>query len=302
MSAGTASSAALRQLVVALATALALVGCAKKHPRVTAKARGVYEQLATRLEQAARKQDAKEVHQACAGSAIQSCSCLRTAAKLALDRDFHKEALLVLDAKPAGCRVGGLMAEALARARRLDEAEREAQAALKENPQDRYATYAAAHVLYVRGKAGPARAEAQRAVQRGRGCAAHLLVGLLDFHGNRLQDALNSFERMRKLDSRDVAAIYNIAVVYHRQNRYRLAREEYLRALRINPRHADSRYNLVILTHGVGAQAEARHHLKKYAFLLPQDPRIPKLTALLKETPRRRPMGQTGPMRPGMTP
>lgn len=304
----TASTNGIRQLIIVLAATLAVGGCAKKKTGGIKTSTGVYEQLAKKLAQQSRTQDAQEVRQACAGAAKRSCSCVQTAAKLGLDRDLYKNALLVLGAKPAGCRVGGLKAEALARAKRLDEAQREARAALKANPHNRYATYAVAHIHYVKGDAAKARVAAQRAIQKGRGRVAHLLVGLLAFHQKQLPAALKSFQMMLTLDAKDVAAIFNMGVVYHRQNHYRLSREAYLRALRIHPRHADARYNMVVLTHGVGAVAEARHHLKKFRFLLPREPRIARLEALLKTKPRRRPMlrrppaphpSMTAPPRPG---
>lgn len=290
---GSCAPMASALLLGAVAVALAMGGCAKNKGK-TARTKSVHEQLADKLERAARTADAKEVRQACAGAAGRSCSCVRTAARLALNRDLYAVALQVLAKTPKGCVAGGMLAEALARAKRLEEAEREARTALGANPQNRYATYAVAHIHYLRSQNTRARAAAQRAVQRGRGTVAHLLTGLLDFRQKKLQVALKSFEQMRKLDPKNVDAIYNIAVVHHQLNHYRKAREGYLRALKIHPRYADARYNLVVLTHGVGAIAEARHHLKKYAALLPKDPRIQRLRALLKQ-PRRAPRSRPRP-------
>ncbi len=299
---GTARTIGILQLIAVLAAALALGGCAKKKPTGKTTPKGVFEQLAQKLEQAGRTRDAKEVRQACSGAAKRSCSCAQSAVKLALELDLHKDALSVLAAKPAGCRVGGLKAEALARARRLDEARKEAQTVLKANPHERYATYAMAHYYYVKGDAGKARAEAQKAIQRGRGRVAHLLLGLMAFHQKQFPSALKSFQQMLKLDPKDVAAIFNIGVLYHQQNHYRLAREHYLRALRIHPRHADARYNIVVLTHSVGAQGEARYQLKKLRHLVPRDPRLAKLEALLKTKAPRRPLNFRRPApRPAMT-
>jgi tetratricopeptide (TPR) repeat protein len=279
-------------LAALLAAGTTMGGCSKKRKAV--RTDSVYEQLAEKLEQSARAPDAKEVRQACTGAARRSCSCVRTAARLALNRDLHTVALLVLAKPPVGCLVRGLLAEALARAKRLEEAEREARTALGTNPQDRYATYAVAHVHYLRGQTRRARAAAQQAVQRGRGSVAHLLIGLLDFRAKQLQEALKSFEQMRKLDPRDADAIYNIALVHHQLSHYRLAREGYLAALRINPRYSDARYNLVVLAHGVGAVAEARHHLKKYSALRPADARLRRLRALLNQPRRRSPRVRRG--------
>jgi tetratricopeptide (TPR) repeat protein len=289
-------------LAAPLAGGTTLGGCAKKRRAV--RTESVYERLAEKLEQAARAPDAKEVRQACAGAAQRSCSCVRTAARLALNRGLHNVALQVLAKPPVGCLVHGLLAEALARAKRLEEAEREARTALGTNPHDRYATYAVAHVHYLRGQTRRARAAAQQAVQRGRGSVAHLLIGLLDFRAQQLQEALKSFEQMRRLDPKEVDAIYNIALVHHQLGHYRLAREGYLRALRINPRYADARYNLVILAHGVGAVAEARHHLKKYSALRPADARLQRLKALLDQPRRFPPMARSGlaPQRPSSSP
>jgi tetratricopeptide (TPR) repeat protein len=79
----------------------------------------------------------------------------------------------------------------------------------------------------------------------------------------------------------EARALYDQALVAQRQARYRDAREGYLRALAVDPRMADARYNLAVLTHAAGADDEARHDLEALTAAAPDDPRIPGLRASL---------------------
>ena len=58
-------------------------------------------------------------------------------------------------------------------------------------------------------------------------------------------------------------ATYDCALIADRQGRYHDAREGYLRTLQLDPKSADARYNLVLLTQGHGATLEAKHHLDR---------------------------------------
>ncbi len=266
-------------------------GCTKTR-RMTG-ATGPHEAVASALVRGFRPRDAKEVRQACGGAARRSCACARTATRFALNEELHALAFAVLARAPGGCKLRGLRAEALARARRSTEAETLAREALAADPNEPYASYALAHVLYTRGKMVRARNAARLAVQRGRGGVGHLLVGLIDLAGKQYQRAGVSFEAMLKLDGRDIRALYNLALTHHRLNHYRASREGYLKALRVNPRLVDARYNLVLLTHRAGATGEARHHLAKLEKQSPHDPRIPALRQVL-----RRPVPKSSPRSP----
>jgi tetratricopeptide (TPR) repeat protein len=271
-------------------------GCSRK--RRTSDLDKAHAQVARALSKVARKGDAKEVRLACGGKAGRSCSCARTSSRFALDRDLASEALAVLARAPKECKLSGQRAEALARLRKVSEAETLATKTLAADPQNRFAAYALAHVHYTLGSLEHARKAAEVAVQRGRGAVAHLLVGLIAFARRQYPAALRAFEAMRKLDPTDASALYNIALVHHRQNHYRLAREGYLAALRLRPRFVDARHNLVVLTHNAGIKAESQHHLRKLKKLIPGEARLAKLSALLRRPPRRPSRRRVGSRRP----
>ncbi|GAC1576898.1 MAG: hypothetical protein NVS3B20_25440 [Polyangiales bacterium] len=50
-----------------------------------------------------------------------------------------------------------------------------------------------------------------------------------------------------------------------------------------DPAFVDARYNLLLLTHRGGANAEAHHHLDKLAEVAPNDPRLPALRAQMAD-------------------
>lgn len=285
---------ALAVFGVCMLSVTAGVGCAKKGGSAD-RIDKVHGGLANALERVGRKGDAKEIRRACSGKARRSCACARTASGLALDRDLAAEALAVLVLAPQDCPVLGQRAEALARARKLAEADAQVKKALAANPNDRYAAYARAHLLYVRGELDAARKALQVAVGRGRGVVAHLLTGLIAFKQRRLPAALAAFEAMRKLEPNDASAHYNLALVHHQQNHYRLAREGYLAALRLHPGLVDARYNLVLLTHNAGASDEAKHHLRKLGKLVPKDARLARLQRLLQRPPKNPALRRVGP-------
>ncbi|HLK40407.1 MAG TPA: tetratricopeptide repeat protein [Polyangiaceae bacterium] len=81
-------------------------------------------------------------------------------------------------------------------------------------------------------------------------------------------------------------AAFDAALVAQGDGRYHDAREGYLRALSIDPKMADARYQLALLTHRAHADDEARHHLEELIAIAPHDPRVPALRlALEKATP-----------------
>lgn len=230
------------------------------------------------LENARRPADAERVRQACAGAAANGCECSKEAARRALDRDLHAEALTVLSRDPS-C-APGAQAEALARAGRSVEAI--AQATPLAASGDPFASYALAHARYAQGDVVEAAAHAAQAAARGRGAPARLLLGLIAFRSGDLTRAREEFSQMLASDADDVDALYNLAVVAGAQNRYRDAREGYLRVLKLDPRHLDARYNLGLLTHSAGASLEAQHHLQKLERTAAAgDPRVVRLRQAL---------------------
>jgi tetratricopeptide (TPR) repeat protein len=223
----------------------------------------VYAPLASALGAHGRPGDARQIQTDCASGS--SCLCVRTAARLGLDRDLVDPVLTRLAGQPASCRktTPGLEAEALVRARRIDQAKPLVERVLAEEPSDPFATYARAQAAYVAGDLVAAATEARQAAVRGRGAPAHQLLGLIAFGRGDLGQARTEFDAIVQADPADVAARYNLALVAQRQNRYRDAREGYLAVLRSAPGDLDARYNLALLVHSVGATLEAKHHLEK---------------------------------------
>lgn len=273
-----------RLLLAHVVFLVAVPSCSKRREATSRIA--PHEALVRKLEALAWRKDAESVRRACREPAS-SCQCVQVAAETALGRDLGQDALEQLDRAPPGCALRGLLAEALARSSRFSEAERESKRVLQADPQDPHATYAIAHAHLLRGKPEDARREGQRALSLGRGRPALLLLGLLAYREGRLPEALGFFEKMLALDPKDFEAHYNLGAVYHRLDRYRLARESYLAALKLQPRFADARYNMVLLTHQAGASEEAKHHLRKFAAAFPKDPRLARLQAALASRPAR---------------
>ena len=288
-SGGQAAAPARSQTVIwvvvgiVIVAGILLVRSRKTGPPVDEQA---YQQVASALEQRARPADAKKVRQKC--SSASDCDCVITTAKLALDRDLHAEALRLIEpsTKACGNRVTGLRAEALARAGKLEAARKATASVLAQQPKDPYATYAMAQVAYAEGDNTKAKAQALAAVERGRGSAANLLLGLIAFNAGDMPGATDAFNKMLQDDPENVEAHYNLAVVAHRLNQYRSAREGYLKVLRLHPKHLDARYNLALLTHSAGAVPEAKHHLKKLREAAPPgDPRVARLEAAFSSAP-----------------
>ncbi|WP_420894956.1 tetratricopeptide repeat protein [Sorangium cellulosum] len=67
--------------------------------------------------------------------------------------------------------------------------------------------------------------------------------------------------------------LYNLALIDDKRGDYNGAREGYLAALKADPRNADARYNLALLTFRAGIVEESRHHARKFLEAFPEDPR-----------------------------
>lgn len=272
---------------VGLAIALGVVLFLRFGKSDVRRAAGQTGNVAEALESRGRALGAKRVREACASSA--TCACRQVTAHAALDADLHAEATASLASDPACAKEPksqGMEAEALSRAGKHDEALAKANGVLKASPEEPFATYALAHASWGKGDALTAVQEATNAIRRGRGAPAHLLMALIHFRAKGYDAARVELEQMRKLDPNDVDALYNLALLAQIQNRYREAREGYLKVLQVAPKHADSRYNLGVLTHSVGALDETRHNLEQLkAIVAADDERVKKLEALLAGPP-----------------
>jgi len=255
------------------------------------------------LEASGRAASARRTQEACRGSI--TCACRQVVARSALDADLHVQALAALRSDPdcaTRTESRGMEAEAIVRAGRVEEGLAKAEKLLKTTPADPFATYAVAQASYEKGDPERAMQQAGAAVAKGRGAPALLLLGLIQFHKPDYERAKVAFQHMLQLDPDDTAALYNLALTAQIQNRYRDAREGYLHVLRVAPKNADARYNLGVLTHSVGATAEAKHHLEELEKIAPpDDQRVKKLKKLLTQPPHAQ-AGTTAPRPSGAPP
>jgi len=97
--------------------------------------------------------------------------------------------------------------------------------------------------------------------------------------------ALTAGGTSSRLHPGSARAVFDAALVAQKHGRYHEAREGYLRALSLDPKMADARYQLALLTHEARADDEARHNLDELQAVAPNDPRLPGLRAALKEAP-----------------
>jgi tetratricopeptide (TPR) repeat protein len=223
---------------------------------------------------------------ACVDANPEACGCGMPVLKSSLDRGAYTEAGAVLVRWVARCRelprVPGMLAEALAGGGELTAAHQAADIALAKDRSDPYALYAKA--LLAERAADPTLAQGllEQSIAAGRGDRALVDLGRLRYQAGDLGAARRLFEAALQGDPNDIAALYDLALVDQIQNRYHDAREGYLKVLRLDPRNLDARFNLAVLTHGVGANGEAKHHqaeLEKAA--PPGDTRVAALRRLL---------------------
>jgi tetratricopeptide (TPR) repeat protein len=247
-----------------------------------ARPSGVIGSVVGALDSAGHVTGAKRVREACA--AANDCGCRQATARAALDANLHAEALAVLAGDATCAKQDGsrdLESEALARAGRCPEAISLAAERIKAGKAP-HSHYALAHCAYATGDAVMAGTEAAVAAEEGRGGAAQLLLGLIQYRAGNWAQAKIAFEKMLALDPDDLDAVYNLALIAQNQNRYRDAREGYLKVLKLSPRHTDARFNLGLLTHSVGAVEEAKHNLEELQKIAPPgDDRVSRLQAVL---------------------
>jgi tetratricopeptide (TPR) repeat protein len=78
----------------------------------------------------------------------------------------------------------------------------------------------------------------------------------------RLDEAGEFFRRALAADPRHFGALFDWAVVLHRQERLSAAAELYGKALALQPEHADARFNLALVRLGLGDRAGAERELR----------------------------------------
>ena len=213
----------------------------------------------------------------CVAKRPNACVCRTLLGERALDAERTEKALE--DLTQASCdghalepRAKAALTQALALAKRYDEAEPLAVAGLAKTPEQPRYLLALALSHNARGEADAVDLT-RRAVKAGAGGTAEMLLIQLLIRGNDLTGAKLELDAYLKKHPDDARAVYNAALVADREGVFNKAREGYLKALKLKPDLADARYNLVMLTWRNGATAEAKHHAEKFAQSYPEDPR-----------------------------
>ncbi|MEP7052465.1 MAG: tetratricopeptide repeat protein [Pseudomonadota bacterium] len=261
----------LRRGAVAIATAFAISAC---HRAKSAQKPIECESLVRAL--TAAKQPGTAINTVRSSArAADGCRYAEVAGRAALDADLPPFAQRVLGASPTKCARAQLLlgerAEALARAGKSDEAEAAAKLALKTNPTNPYAELALSRVAYDRNQMTVCAEHGEAALKFGRGAEAERLLGRSLLARGQFEAAEAHFKKVLEANPNDAEAAFSAAVCDDRLGHYYLAREGFLQTLRIDPKHQQARFYLAVLTHQAGFDAEAQHHLAKFAEVVPKD-------------------------------
>jgi tetratricopeptide (TPR) repeat protein len=229
------------------------------------------------------------LRQWCTGDGGGDCACREKAVRRSLTLGAPDSAVVLFTGADASCRASaamqGLHAEALVRSGKVEDAVRLLPSILALDAKNASAPYVRSVAALKRGDSAEAAREATLALDSGRGAPAHVALALASFQDGELDAAQTSLKRALETAPDDVDALYNLAVIDQRRNRYTPARTGYLRVLRVRPDHLDARANLALLALGAGAVEEARHHQRKLEELAPSgDPRAIKLAAAINKT------------------
>jgi tetratricopeptide (TPR) repeat protein len=216
----------------------------------------------------------------CTAKDPRACACADAAEELAVDVGRYDDARRAVDhsqCAPSPRHDGG-RAETRIATGDVAGGMQLADAVLATSHDEPHAAFARAWAM---GDGPEAIALAERAVKAGRGLPALILLGSMRMRAGDLERARVAFDAAAREAPKDPRAVFDAAVIAQRQGRYHDAREGYLRALAIDPKMADARYNLVVLTRAGNADGEARHHLHELEAIAPKDPRIAALKAAL---------------------
>jgi len=235
-----------------------------------------------------RRKEAQDVLDAtCAGVASPDCACRLKALERSFSlADSKLNAALLLKAEteetctksPA---FAGLKAEALARTSSPSATEFIA-ATLAHAPTDAHALFADAYQHLLSGNRDKIEALLGKAEQAGRGAAVHTLRGVWQIQQRQREAAKASFAQAIALDSDDVDAMYNLAVLEAEGGGYNKPRSLFLKVLKLRPDHLDARFALASLTHKAGATPEAKRQQALLEALAPTgDARVIQLRALM---------------------
>jgi tetratricopeptide (TPR) repeat protein len=245
------------------------------HERAAAAVGGAH--LAAR-----RFEEARAVAVRCLAARPRSCTCLEMAARAAARaeaRDRRQRAEAAVQACPDRGEVHALLAEALVREGDLDGAARAIEAARAGGAAPATVAWLEA-VLHERaGRLDDAAEAAARALAAGAGRDARLLRGRVLLAAGRLDEAAAELAPLLRTDANDVDATWGLAAVADKRGDHEAARRGYLASIRIDPRHADARHDLALLTYRLGKHDEARQHARRFAEDHPADARREALLA-----------------------
>jgi tetratricopeptide (TPR) repeat protein len=166
-------------------------------------------------------------------------------------------------------------------------AESDARAALAKADAGRL-HYGLAMALELQARHSEAIDEAKRAVEMGTGRDASLLLGAICISTGDLDAASRALEPLAA-DAGDTEAQFDLALIADKRNDYNRARNGYLAALRADPKNADARFNLTLLTLRRGVIAEAQHHAQRFAEAFPGDRRNQSLASAIAAATAKRP-------------
>ncbi|MFO0608752.1 MAG: hypothetical protein U0324_36635 [Polyangiales bacterium] len=224
----------------------------------------------------------------CVLAAPRAWECSLDRAELALrERDLGaalRHAERVLLARDAHPRASAIRAMALAlRTPVPAEALDIARLAVERDPRSADAHHALALCLDAAGRSPEARGHADTARALGGGADVALLQSLLALRAGDTAEARRQVEGAIRGATDQARAYFQLGLVEQQAGRYNAAREAYLRSAALAPSGYAARYNLATLTHGVGANDEARHHLE---VLLRHHPGDPAALNLLRDIDR----------------
>jgi len=134
------------------------------------------------------------------------------------------------------------------------------------------------------GRPKEALASARKAVEKGGGRDATLLLGALLIRDKDFASAKALLTPLAGPKSNDAEALYDLGLIADLAEDYNQAREHYLAALRADPSLSAARYNLALLTLRRGVVDEARHHARKFVEADPTNPRGAELVRRIEVT------------------
>lgn len=107
--------------------------------------------------------------------------------------------------------------------------------------------------------------EAQKvAAQSPRAPQPHYIIALIARRQNRIEEAINEFEKVRQIDPSDVGTNVNLGQLYVQQKKYLEATAAFRQAITAEPYHETALYNLGILLTRTGSKEEGRRLIQRF--------------------------------------